>query len=134
MQSVSWDVDKRNHQNHRGGHARYGRLEEASVGGQPLKDIYGRKYASNPENFKFMEGETLCLLDLAGIIQNRGINNFLKKAKRQHQRQQRNLQPPIHTSNIEGEIDGESSGGKDVEMELHARKLQEKILLHFTSL
>lgn len=102
--------------------------EEALAGGMPLKDIYGRKFASHPENFKFMEGETLCLLDLAGIMNNRGVNHFLKRAKRQNQRQIRNAQPPSDMSNNDGD-----PSDKDVEMELHARKLQTKILLYFSS-
>ncbi|KXJ84539.1 hypothetical protein RP20_CCG005736 [Aedes albopictus] len=94
--------------------------EEALTGGIPLREIYGRNYALQPENFRFTEGETLCLLDLADIINRSGISKILKKIKR------KNAQKSQIISNDERH--------KDMELDNHVQKLQTKIWDYFASL
>lgn len=54
---------------------------KAVDGGPSLESIYGR-YSSRPHEFKFLEGEILCLLDLANLINTHGIKTFIKPSKR----------------------------------------------------
>ncbi|XP_001650380.2 uncharacterized protein LOC5566027 [Aedes aegypti] len=49
-----------------------------------LSDIYGNRWATNPKQFTFMEGEILCLLGLASCVQQRGIESFLKFKNQPH--------------------------------------------------
>lgn len=46
-----------------------------------LEDIYGPRWKKKPEAFCFLEGEILCLLELADFLQKRGIESFLKYFK-----------------------------------------------------
>ncbi|XP_021708358.1 uncharacterized protein LOC110678945 [Aedes aegypti] len=58
--------------------------EEANAGGTPLREIYGLQFAKNPERFRFLAGEVMCLLDLAQIMRDHSATSFirpLKKAK-----------------------------------------------------
>lgn len=56
---------------------------EAEHGGLPLSQIYGR-YESCPHEFQFIEGEILCLLELAEIIREAGIKPFLRQLNPRH--------------------------------------------------
>lgn len=45
------------------------------------KAIYGAAWESKPKEFRFLEGEILCLLGLAEHVRNRGVEDFLKFSK-----------------------------------------------------
>lgn len=57
--------------------------EAAASGGTPLCDIYGPRWEKNPKDFTFLEGEILCLVELAQVIKSNGIATFLKFSKPQ---------------------------------------------------
>lgn len=84
---------------------------EAAAGGTPLCEIYGNVYANQPEKFKFLRGEVMCLLDLANLMQKKGIKYFLNTKSR---------------TAISIELCEEDA-------EEHSRSLYEKIMLHFAS-
>lgn len=85
--------------------------KEAAGGGTDLSEIYGSIYASEPEKFKFLKGEILCLLDLANIMRKKGIKYFLNTKTR---------------TIINIELYEEAA-------EEHSSVLYEKIMLHFGS-
>lgn len=85
--------------------------EDASAGGTPLVEFYGPVYAKQPEKFRFLGGEVMCLLDLARIMERKGIKYFIKSKCR---------------TIISIEVHGEDA-------ELHSRTLYDKIMLHFAS-
>lgn len=85
--------------------------EEAEAGGTPLHEIYGKTYAREPEKFRFLSGEVMCLLDLASIMRKKGIKYFLTSKN-------------ITALNIEL---------YDEDAEEHSRALYDKIMLHFAS-
>lgn len=55
--------------------------EAAAAGGTPMHEIYGLMYSTRPEEFRFLEGEIMCLLDLAQILRDNPIKNFIRPAK-----------------------------------------------------
>lgn len=46
-----------------------------------IKDIYGARWVHNPKQFRFLEGEILCLLGLAEHVKLRGVDSYLKFTK-----------------------------------------------------
>lgn len=46
-----------------------------------IRDIYGTRWATKPKEFRFLEGEILCLLGLAEHVKMRGVDSFLKFTK-----------------------------------------------------
>ncbi|XP_053698489.1 uncharacterized protein LOC128745438 [Sabethes cyaneus] len=84
----------------------------AAAGGTPLHEIYGQTYAENPENFRFLRGEVMCLLDLAEVMKKKGIKYFLNNKLKQ-----KSMSIEIY----------------DEDAEEHSRALYEKIMLHFSS-
>ncbi|XP_065090395.1 uncharacterized protein LOC135711466 [Ochlerotatus camptorhynchus] len=92
-------------------------IEAAAEGGDPLLELYGPLYAKQPQKFEFLEGEVLCLLDLAAIIRSRGIKSFLKPRKKQ------TGSAKTSTSVLVRSVEVDPSG----------HKLLEKILTYFTS-
>ncbi|XP_053681757.1 uncharacterized protein LOC128732516 isoform X2 [Sabethes cyaneus] len=88
--------------------------EEAAAGGTPLHEIYGMVFASNPEKFRFLSGEVMCLLDLADVMKKKGIKYFLN-----------DKQKPTPATSVELYND---------DAKKHSRTLYEKIMQHFTLL
>ncbi|XP_058836020.1 uncharacterized protein LOC131692770 [Topomyia yanbarensis] len=68
--------------------------QEASKGGLPLSNIYGARWAKDPKNFTFLEGESLSLVHLAEHLKKRDITNFLKFSRSQSSATAIALQPP----------------------------------------
>ncbi|XP_058826771.1 uncharacterized protein LOC131686793 [Topomyia yanbarensis] len=88
--------------------------EEAAAGGTPLSEIYGGTYANEPENFKFMNGEVLCLLDLAEVMKIKGIKHFIKRKR------------SSAATAVSTELD-------EADAAEQSRRLCDKVMLHFTS-
>lgn len=63
------------------GHLSENWQKEAGLSVSSLRDIYGPRWKKKPEAFCFLEGEILCLLELADFVQKRGIEAFLKYIK-----------------------------------------------------
>lgn len=103
--------------------------EEALNGGMPLADIYGVRFAKKPEMFKFLEGEIMCLLDLAEIIRAHGIRNFIRQNKKLVKKVSHKL-----SDSTSHHIDPTDVENADEEAEIHGNRLQQKILLYFASL
>lgn len=55
--------------------------QEEEQGGTPLFEIYGKRFGQEPEQFKFLAGEALLLLNLAGIIKTKGFAKFHRQVK-----------------------------------------------------
>lgn len=97
---------------------RAARLAKAGPQDDPL--AYG-DFAADPQNFEFYEGEILCLLDIAGIVDSKGIDYFIRLAKKA------TAPPPQKASVQQPQSANQTSFTPDPE-ELKA-KLNEKVLL-----
>lgn len=52
-----------------------------AIGIKQIRDIYGARWEKDPKGFTFLEGEILCLLELAQFAQKRGVDTFIKFGK-----------------------------------------------------
>lgn len=105
---------------------RAARLAKAGLQDDPL--AYG-DFAADPQNFEFYEGEILCLLDIAGIVDSKGIDYFIRLAKKATAPPPQNATaPPLQKASVQQPQSANQTSFTPDPEELKA-KLNEKVLL-----